>query len=234
MDVTVEKKFAVDVVYNGVEKQIEVNPEERVSALLQRAIAIFGITQNPHLLSLFRMDGSVVPDDETVERAGIKPHEVLLLRPNAVRAGADLLRVSPEVVAKTFQTLKDCGAGKCECGVFWTGLSESSSVDGVEHPIHDRSPFGYAVNDTWLTEFWKRLAASRMSVKAQIHSHPSEAFHSATDDRWPIVSQPGFLSIVVPDFGIGEANFDRAWVGRLRPDGEWERCPSAAEVLVLS
>jgi hypothetical protein len=87
MSLVVEKKFKLEVVYNGIEKPFEVEPEEQVAALLQKAIAAFGITQNAHLLSLFRQDGSVVPDNESIERAGLKPGEVLLLRPNAVRAG---------------------------------------------------------------------------------------------------------------------------------------------------
>jgi len=73
MSVTVEKKFVVELVYNGVTKPLQVEPEEQVTALLQKAIAAFGITQQPHLLSLFRQDGSVVPENESIERAGIKP-----------------------------------------------------------------------------------------------------------------------------------------------------------------
>ena len=88
MSVVVEKKFVVGVVYNGVTKPIEVVPEEQVTALLKKAIAVFGITQNAHLLSLYREDGTVVPENESVERAGLRPDEVLLLRPNAVKGGA--------------------------------------------------------------------------------------------------------------------------------------------------
>jgi hypothetical protein len=87
MTLMVEKKFAVEVAYNGVTKSLQVDPEERVSALLQKAIAAFGITQNQHLLGLFRQDGTEVPDNESVERAGLKPGELLLLRPSAVRGG---------------------------------------------------------------------------------------------------------------------------------------------------
>ncbi|HZR65136.1 MAG TPA: hypothetical protein VFA85_08320 [Terriglobales bacterium] len=88
MSIAVEKKFVIDVVYNGVSKPIQVEPEEQVTAALQRAIAAFGITQNAHLLSLYRQDGSVVAENESVERAALKPNEVLLLRPNAVKGGA--------------------------------------------------------------------------------------------------------------------------------------------------
>jgi hypothetical protein len=87
MSVVTEKKFVVQVVYNGITKPLDVGPEERVTALLQHAIAIFGMTQQPHLLSLFRQDGTVVPENESVERAGLRPDEVLLLRPNAVKGG---------------------------------------------------------------------------------------------------------------------------------------------------
>jgi hypothetical protein len=84
----VEKKFAVEIVYNGVTRSLTVQPEEQVTAILARAIVLFGIAQNPHLLSLFSQDGTVIPENESAERAGLKPEEVLLLRPNAVKGGS--------------------------------------------------------------------------------------------------------------------------------------------------
>ena len=87
MSVTVERKFAVEVSYNGIGKRFEVEPEERITALLKQAIAAFGITQQPHLLSLFRSDGTELSDNQSIEQAGIKPGEVLLLRPSTVRGG---------------------------------------------------------------------------------------------------------------------------------------------------
>ncbi len=234
MSIAIEKKFAVEIVYNGVTKSLQVEPEERVAALLQKAIVTFGITQNPHLLSLFRQDGSVVPENESVERAGLKPGEVLLLRPNAVKGGGGLLRLAKDIVLRTFHELRNCGRGECECAVYWTGPAEEALVDGFEHPIHKRSPFGYEVDDSWLTEFWKRLAVSKQSIKAQVHTHPGEAFHSATDDKWPIVSQVGFISIVIPCFAVGEPSLDDAWVGRLQIDGKWQPLGSADEAVILA
>jgi len=223
METTVEKKFAVEIVYNGVTKKLEVEVEEKVAAVLQKAIAEFHVTQNPHLLSLYRQDGSQVPENESVERAGIKSREILLLRPNAVKGGNGLFRLASGVIHETFRALRECGRGECECVVYWTGPLHSNVINGVEHPIHRRSPFGYEINDTWITNFWKHLAASRQSVKAQVHTHPSEAFHSTTDDTWPIVSQVGFLSIVIPDFAKGEVSLADAWIGRLHEDGSWCR-----------
>lgn len=232
MTVDVEKKFAVEIVYNGVTKSLHAEPEEQVAALLQKAIAIFGITQNPHLLSFFRQDGTVVPEHESIERAGIKPGEILLLRPNAVKGGGGPLRLKKDIVPTTFRALRECGRGECECAVFWTGPTEGDLIDGFEHPIHKRLPFGYEVDDSWLTDFWKRLAASRRSIKVQVHTHPGQAFHSATDDEWPIVSQVGFVSIVIPDFAAGDPSLERTWVGRLQADGNWRHLASAAEAVI--
>lgn len=234
MSVIVERKFVVDVIYNGITKPLHVEPEEQVTALLQRAIAAFGITQQPHLLSLFRQDGSVVPENESVERAGLKPNEILLLRPNVVKGGNEPLRVAGDILPATFRKLRDCGRGQCECAVYWTGPCSGRSVDGLEHPLHERSTFGYKIDDAWLTEFWKRLAVSMRSVKAQVHTHPGEAFHSGSDDRWPIVSQAGFVSIVIPEFAESEPTLDGAWIGRLQADGSWKRLASAAEAVVVT
>jgi len=227
-----QKKFKVEIVYNGVTKPLEVELEQSITAVLQHAIALFGITQNPHLLSLFRQDGSQVPETENVERAGLKPGEVLLLRPNAVKGGG-ALSLAANIMASSFQTFQNCGQGECECAVFWTGPAGDDVVDGVEHPIHRRSPYGYDVESGWITELWKNLAATKRSVKAQVHTHPGEAFHSATDDHWPIISQAGFISIVIPDFASGRPSLDRAWVGRLTADGRWDHVESVQEAVLI-
>jgi hypothetical protein len=234
MSTSAEKKFVVEIVYNGIGKPLQVEPEESITTVLQKAIAEFRITQNPHLLSLFRQDGAVVPENELVERAGLKPGEVLLLRPNAVKGGNGLLRVAAEIIHETFRTLRECGQGECECALYWTGPSYSDLVDGVEHPIHQSSLCGYEINDGWLTDFWKRLATSKRSTKAQVHTHPGEAFHSATDDNWPIVSQAGFLSIVIPNFATGDISLNNAWVGRLKADGTWCRLASVDQAIGLA
>jgi proteasome lid subunit RPN8/RPN11 len=235
MVVAVEKKFAVEVTYNGITKPIEVQPEQQVSGLLAKAIAAFGINQNQHLLSLFRENGTVVPENESVERAGLKPNEVLLLRPNAVKGGErKLLRLAVNVLGASFQTFHECGRGECECAVYWTGPAGEDLIDSLEHPVHVRSRFGYEIDSGWLTEFWKSLAGLKRSIKAQVHTHPGPAFHSRTDDQWPIISQAGFLSIVIPDFAAGKPTLDRAWIGRLQSDGTWDQVFSTEQAFVLA
>lgn len=55
---------------------------------------------------------------------------------------------------------------------------------------------------------------------ARIHSHPTEAFHSATDDKNPGLTNHGALSIVVPFFGLGlRRGLDTCAVYQLGTDG---------------
>ena len=80
-------QFEVTVLYNGVPKKFEVSRDELVQRLLEQARQAFGPINNPHLLGLFTKDGVELTDNQTIEAAGVKPHEVLLLRPSTVRGG---------------------------------------------------------------------------------------------------------------------------------------------------
>jgi hypothetical protein len=80
-------EFSVEVLYDGVKKKFEVRPEETVKTLLDKAINAFGPLPNPHMLSLYK-DGEELGDQLTIKAAGIKPCEMLLLRPSKVKGGA--------------------------------------------------------------------------------------------------------------------------------------------------
>jgi hypothetical protein len=80
-------QFEVSVIYNGVPKKFEVRRDELVQRLLEQARQAFGPIPNPHLLGLFTKEGVELIDNQTIEAAGVKPHEVLLLRPSTVRGG---------------------------------------------------------------------------------------------------------------------------------------------------
>lgn len=63
----------------------------------------------------------------------------------------------------------------------------------------------------------------------RVHSHPGEAFHSATDDRNPVLTHHGALSIVVPFFGLGlQRGLDACAVYRLS-GGRWLELPAGTE-----
>jgi len=86
-EVKVEKKFEVKVIYNGVDKKLELQHGETVKQVLDQAIQIFGPLPQPHLMALFNEAGTELSDALTVDQAGIKAKDRLLLRPSAVKGG---------------------------------------------------------------------------------------------------------------------------------------------------
>ncbi|MBA3242579.1 MAG: Mov34/MPN/PAD-1 family protein [Acidobacteria bacterium] len=73
-----------------------------------------------------------------------------------------------------------------------------------------------------------------LRLMAQIHSHPTEAYHSETDDTYPIATTLGSLSLVVPDFARDPFSLARCAVYRLLPPAEWVELPGKeAEQLII-
>lgn len=87
MTSAVATKFDIRILYNGVTESLHVEGHEQVTAVLERAMNAFHITQNRHILALFRPDGTEVAEGQSVTQAGIVPDELLGLRPSAVKGG---------------------------------------------------------------------------------------------------------------------------------------------------
>jgi hypothetical protein len=114
------------------------------------------------------------------------------------------------------------------------GLEGTAMIAGPDHPrlvIPDqnavRTQHGVSVELTAKGQFdlATGLAGSERFV-ARIHSHPGEAFHSATDDRNPVITFDGALSIVVPFFGLGLRHGLGACAVYLREEGRWHSLPT--------
>jgi hypothetical protein len=111
------------------------------------------------------------------------------------------------VVRETDTHLRGAGRVRSECFVLWSGVQEHDAfhirTGHLPRQTAYRLPDGLCVRvegdelhrlNVWLFEHGERLAV-------QVHSHPTEAYHSTTDDTYPIVTMRGGLSVVVPDFG---------------------------------
>ena len=75
----------------------------------------------------------------------------------------------------------------------------------------------------WLYEAGEMLAV-------QVHAHPTDAYHSDTDDTYPIVATLGGLSIGVPDFCSRGLFTDSTMIYRLEPKGWVEQPRDLVEV----
>jgi hypothetical protein len=114
--------------------------------------------------------------------------------------------VPKSVVEQTVSALRDAGQQGFECFVLWSGV-----VDGKEMTIqtaHVPAQTAYKtcrglivrIEGEALHRLNSWLYANGESLAVQVHAHPTSAFHSGTDDQYPIVTSLGGLSLVVPDF----------------------------------
>jgi hypothetical protein len=82
-----EKPFEVSIRYSGPDRTIEVSKDETIESVTAKAIAVFAITSNQHILAVYNEAGTELLFGETVKSTKIKKDDVLLLRPSTVRSG---------------------------------------------------------------------------------------------------------------------------------------------------
>lgn len=144
----------------------------------------------------------------------------------------DLLKVTRidvprDVVEAVQQHLREAGEASCEGVAFWAGelAGDHFSVRAALVPaqIRSRTEDGVSVlvtgEELFRMNVW--LHKNKLMLVAQLHSHPSDAYHSETDDEYSIMTQAGGLSIVVPDFARAPFSLKSAAVYRLDAEGRW-------------
>lgn len=149
---------------------------------------------------------------------------VIVPRPLAVEAHAHLQRV---------------GGQGLEGFVLWAGVRDGTTfrVSATHIPVQAGHRLAHGVCVTVDGEELHRLNVwlfeQRLTLAAQLHSHPGAAYHSDTDDAYPIATTLGALSIVVPNFAAGPFSLARCAVYRLQPDQGWVRLrPGEVERLI--
>jgi len=136
------------------------------------------------------------------------------------------IRIGHAKLIETFGQLRSCGAGRRECQVLWVSpWSDPETINSVVHPRHRSHGAGFELDSAWLTRFWNELAATKSGVRVQVHTHSGLAFHSGTDDRYPIVHTAGFLSLVIPNFALGPEGIAETYLAEIGSDGEWRSVP---------
>jgi hypothetical protein len=136
------------------------------------------------------------------------------------------------VVDTTDKALREAGEEGYELFVLWTGTAVGSHFE-VEHAYvptqrsfrgHEGLQVRVAGKDLHDLNRW--LYEHRQTLAVQVHSHPTKAYHSDTDDQFPIVTALGGLSIVVPHFGKGGIRGPGVVAYRLGPRS-WSKLSSS-------
>lgn len=142
-------------------------------------------------------------------------------------------------VATAYEHMRKAGSQKLEGVALFAGKEDGLTFN-IEHTIVPRQKamsmeegLLYAVDSEELYRINVWLYENKLSLMAQIHSHPSRAYHSSTDDAYPIVATIGGISIVVPDFASKPIELSGWAVYRLSSENEWMELNPSEKVSLI-
>lgn len=149
------------------------------------------------------------------------------------------LLLPAEALKRTEESLRAAGREGYELFVLWSGAVEGDAFR-VKTP-HVPRQSSYKTRDGLLVriegdalhELNMWLFQHDEALGAQIHAHPADAFHSETDDSYPIVTTLGSFSIVVADFARNGLLCEDTAVYRLTPEG-WLASVAASDVIEVT
>jgi hypothetical protein len=110
------------------------------------------------------------------------------------------------VVAETEVSLQAAGNDGYELFVLWSGVTDADTFR--IRTAHVPKQTSYQTEDGLLVrvegpalhELNMWLFENKEMLGVQVHAHPGDAYHSQTDDTFPIMTVLGGLSIVAADF----------------------------------
>ncbi|TXM95588.1 Mov34/MPN/PAD-1 family protein [Methylobacterium sp. WL116] len=123
----------------------------------------------------------------------------------------------------------------------WVGKQDGARFTVLEAIIpaqrHVRTADGVCVvvGPDELHRINKWLFEHRLTLVAQIHSHPGRAYHSGTDDDFAVATRVGCLSLVVPDYATGRFELATTATFRLDASGRWRgiRTPEVRRLIEI-
>ena len=150
--------------------------------------------------------------------------------------------ISTELAEFGHNFLRQLGLQGFEGLILWAGRfrDEDPRIFDVlevfapkQRGIRGPNGVGLTVDGDELFRMNADLYRRRLLLAGQVHSHPTEAYHSSTDDQYATVTIPGGLSLVVPDFASRPFEVSSTAVYRLAVEGEWvEVSQQAARSLI--
>ena len=153
----------------------------------------------------------------------------------------ELLIPEENVLAPTLEFLAERGKAGHEGFVVWGGrhiderTMRFTSCYVPQQTAHSTPDGLLVIVDGEALFRMNRAFYERGEVAAgQVHTHPTDAYHSSTDDHFPLVTLRGALSLVVPDFAAGGMDAIDLWAWyRLRDLGQWDPAADSDTRIVL-
>ena len=148
--------------------------------------------------------------------------------------------IERDVLRETIEFLQEVGSTGYEGFVVWAGNAEDevtfrfrTALIPQQKAMMMDSGLLVLVDGEALFAINKKAHELGQTLGAQVHSHPTSAYHSSTDDFYPLVTLLGALSIVLPDFAQNAPDDISVWAWyRLAEYGVWEPMGSDTQVIV--
>jgi len=123
-----------------------------------------------------------------------------------------------ELVDQTLEPLQEAGSRGYEAFVLWGGrrVGETrfefvSAYFPTQTTTRGEEGLLVLVGGEALFRVNQAFYKRGLILGGQVHSHPTEAYHSQTDDAYPLMTLIGGLSGVVPNFGEGGRERLQEW-----------------------
>lgn len=119
------------------------------------------------------------------------------------------------------------GNGVRESGAFLLGYTVGRRREVTDYALYDDlepgcldsgfinfSSYGYR-------RLWARLEDSGLSVVADIHTHPGDAFLSDVDRENPMMPNQGHIALILPQYARGNPGVAAAALSIFQGGGKW-------------
>ena len=117
--------------------------------------------------------------------------------------------------------------GRHESGVFILGGEQGGRLQAQSLIYYDElDPKAYAsgvciLKANAFSKLWEKCREERLSVVADIHTHPGAAFQSEADRTNPMVARAGHIAIIIPNFAAPPVQYDRLGVFEYQGEHRW-------------
>ena len=121
--------------------------------------------------------------------------------------GVRRFRIKASAIHETVEAIRSAGKDGYELFVIWSGTRDGDVFTVAKVHIPDQVSYKLdgglcvRIDGTELHRLNVWLYETQQIIGVQVHSHPTDAYHSETDDNYPIATLDGSLSIVLPFFG---------------------------------
>jgi len=138
------------------------------------------------------------------------------------------VRVRISELVSAYKHFRTMGRKSLEGVALWVGKFDGEDFVVTETVIPEQRGISsddgllYVVGEAELRRFNCWLYENQLRLVAQLHSHPRSAYHSETDDEYPIMTTLGGYSLVIPDFGAGSPLLSNCAIFRLT-EQSWEK-----------